>query len=86
MAGMATRRGDINNLCPESAIGIDIVYFFRDLAHNTFSLKDSAWPDQVDSPKNSGFYGGWLRKPLPWPEGMALCALVTPDSGNDTGS
>jgi uncharacterized integral membrane protein (TIGR00698 family) len=33
--------------------------------------------NQVDSPKNLGFYGGLVAKAAPLPWGMALCALVT---------
>ena len=33
--------------------------------------------NQVDSPKNSGFYGGLVAKAAPLAWGMALCALVT---------
>jgi uncharacterized integral membrane protein (TIGR00698 family) len=33
--------------------------------------------NQVDSPKNPGFYGGWIAKAAPLAWGMALCALVT---------
>jgi uncharacterized integral membrane protein (TIGR00698 family) len=33
--------------------------------------------NQVDSPKNSGFYGGLVGKAAPLAWGMALCALVT---------
>ena len=33
--------------------------------------------NQVDSPKNSGFYGGLIGKAAPLAWGMALCALVT---------
>ena len=33
--------------------------------------------NQVDSPKNSGFYGGLLAKAAPLAWGMALCVLVT---------
>jgi uncharacterized integral membrane protein (TIGR00698 family) len=33
--------------------------------------------NQVDSPKNSGFYGGLVAKAAPLAGGMALCALVT---------
>ena len=33
--------------------------------------------NQVDSPKNPGFYGGLVAKAAPLAWGMALCALVT---------
>jgi len=33
--------------------------------------------NQVDSPKNSGFYGGLVAKAAPLAWGMALCVLVT---------
>jgi uncharacterized integral membrane protein (TIGR00698 family) len=33
--------------------------------------------NQVDSPKNSGFYGGLVAKATPLAWGVALCALVT---------
>ncbi len=33
--------------------------------------------NQVDSPKNPGFYGGLAEKAAPLASGMALCALVT---------
>ena len=33
--------------------------------------------NQVDSPKNPGFYGGLIAKAAPLAWGMALCALVT---------
>jgi uncharacterized integral membrane protein (TIGR00698 family) len=33
--------------------------------------------NQVDSPKNPGFNGGWVAKAAPLAWGMALCALVT---------
>ncbi len=33
--------------------------------------------NQVDSPKNSGFYGGLVAKAAPLTWGMALCVLVT---------
>jgi len=33
--------------------------------------------NQVDSPKNPGFYGGLVAKAAPLAWGMALCSLVT---------
>jgi uncharacterized integral membrane protein (TIGR00698 family) len=60
-----------------SAYEQSIFSIFPALAHISFSLKDVAVPNRVESSHKAGLFGGLVAKAVPLSSGIGLCALVT---------